>query len=182
MAGLVRKKVTVRSKKGKTYQRSVMVRAGEAVKRVGRFIGKHKGKIALGVGAAALGAGAIALNRHKLLGAGRGVGLALNAWRHSKANGDSMSVRDRLKSVAKGAHAGFVSNRDMDKPLHERVAGVHGRAAAALNRGISHVQGALNRRADSAKMAVAAASPPPPPARRAPAPKPAAKPKARKRK
>jgi Flp pilus assembly CpaF family ATPase len=37
MAGLVRKKVTVRSKRGKTYQRSVMVRAGAAVNRtIGR--------------------------------------------------------------------------------------------------------------------------------------------------
>lgn len=165
MAGLTRKKVKVRSKSGKVYQRSVMVRAGDAVKRVGRFVSKHKGKIALGVGAAAIGAGAIALNKHKLLGASRGVGLALNSWRHGKANGDNMSVGSRLKSLAKGAHAGFVSNHGMDKPLHERVAGIHGQAAAAINRGIGHVQGALNRRADSAKQTIAAVSPPPPPSR-----------------
>ena len=61
MAGLTRKKVTVRTKRGKTYQRSVMVRAGEAVRRAGSFLNRHKGKIAAGVGAAALGAGALAL-------------------------------------------------------------------------------------------------------------------------
>ena len=159
MAGLTRKKVKVRSKSGKVYQRSVMVRAGDAVKRVGRFVSKHKGTIAAGAAAAALAGGAIALNRHKILGAGRGAGLALNAWRHGKANGENMGVRDRLKSIAKGAHAGAVSNSHMDA---ERVGAAHGRLAAAFNRGVGHVQGALNRRADSVKGAVAAASPPPP--------------------
>lgn len=60
--GLTRKKITVRSKQGKTYQRSVMVRAGESIKRtagaVGRFVNKHKGKIVAGaaVGGLALAA------------------------------------------------------------------------------------------------------------------------------
>jgi hypothetical protein len=159
---LTKKKITVRSKSGKTFQRSVMVRAGDAVKRVGRFVSKHKGAIAAGAAAAALAGGAIALNKHKILGAGRGAGLALNAWRHSKVNGESMGIRDRLKSIAKGAHAGAVSNSHMDA---ERVGAAHGRLAAAFNRGVSHVQGAINRRADSVKGTVAAASPPPPPSR-----------------
>lgn len=164
MAGLVRKKITVRGKSGKTFQRSVMVRAGEAVRRAGSFLNRHKGKIALGIGAAALAGGAVALHKHQLLGAKRGVGLALNAWRHGKANGDNMSVGQRLKSIAKGAHAGFVSNRGMDKALHEHVSDARGRAGGAINSAITRVQGAMNRRADAAKHAAAAASPPPPPA------------------
>jgi len=64
MSGLTRKKVTVKGKRG-TYQRSVMVRAGEAIKRtagkVGRFANKHKGK--LGV-AGALVAGAVMARNH----------------------------------------------------------------------------------------------------------------------
>lgn len=163
MSGLTKKKVTVRTKRGKTYQRSVMVRAGEAVRRAGSFLNRHKGKIALGVGALALAGGAAALHKNQLLGAKRGVGLALNAWRHGKANGDNMSVGQRLKSIAKGAHAGFVSNRGMDKALHEHVSAAHGRVGAAVNRTIGRVQDAMNRRADAAKHAVVAASPPPPP-------------------
>ena len=168
MAGLTKKKVTVRSKSGKVYQRSMLVRAGQAVKRTANravnFVGRNKGKIALATGTALAVGSALALNRHKLMGAGRGVGLALNAWRHGKANGDDMSVGQRLKSIAKGAHAGFVSNRGMDKALHEHVSDARGRAGGAINSAITRVQGAMNRRADAAKRAVAAASPPPPPA------------------
>lgn len=174
MAGLVRKKITVRGKKG-TYQRSVMVRAGEAVRRtagkVGRFVNKHKGKIA---GAAALAGAAYLGIKHgsKIAGAARGVGMALNTQKHY---GEKLSLRERARGVVQGARLGASMNASGDK-------GRLGRAAAALNRGISHVQDALNRRADSAKMAVAAASPPPPPARGAPAPKPKARKRARKRK
>lgn len=53
MAGLIRRKVTVRSKKGKTYQRTVFVRAGELVRAHGAGV----------LGAAAL-AGAALLARH----------------------------------------------------------------------------------------------------------------------
>ena len=56
MSGLTRKKVTVKGKRG-TYQRSVMVRAGEKVK---RFVSKHKGKIAVAAGAAVVGLGVAA--------------------------------------------------------------------------------------------------------------------------
>lgn len=51
MANLVRKKVTVRSKKGKTYQRTIFVRAGDAVR-------AHGGKAL--VGAALVGAALLA--------------------------------------------------------------------------------------------------------------------------
>lgn len=54
MSGLTRKKIRVRSKSGKTYQRSVMVRATDAIKR-------HGGKLLAG---AAL-AGAAAYAYHK---------------------------------------------------------------------------------------------------------------------
>lgn len=57
MSGLTRKKIKVRSKSGKTYQRSVLVRAGE---KVGRFVNKHKGKIAIAAGAAVVGGLALA--------------------------------------------------------------------------------------------------------------------------
>lgn len=63
-AGLTRKKVQVRLKSGKTIQRSMMVRAGDAVKgaakRVGAFASKHRNKIA---GAAVLATAAYALHK-----------------------------------------------------------------------------------------------------------------------
>lgn len=59
-AGLVQKKVTAH-RKGKTFQRSAWVRASGTAKKVGRFVGRHKGKIA---GAAALTGAALLAARH----------------------------------------------------------------------------------------------------------------------
>lgn len=121
MAGLVRKKVTVRGKKG-TYQRSVMVRAGEAVKRtagkVAKFVGKHKGKIAAGVGAAALGAGALAL-AHK-----RG---------HIDLHGMASNIKEIKRSIS-GAVRGAAGRGAF-------------RAAGAVDRATSAVKGAAGRAA-----------------------------------
>lgn len=133
MAGLVRKKVTVRGKKG-TYQRSVMVRAGEAVKRtaskVAKFVDRHKGKIAAGVGAAALGAGALAL-AHK-----RGHidlhGMASNLKELGRSAGGALKARagglsDRAKDAVGRARGGLSAARiDVRKSLDE------GRVAAAM--------------------------------------------------
>lgn len=60
MSGLTRRKVTVKAKSGKTFQRSVMVRAGEKVK---RFVSKHKGKLISG--AALVGSAAMLHYAHK---------------------------------------------------------------------------------------------------------------------
>jgi hypothetical protein len=59
MSGLTRRKVTVKGKRG-TYQRSVMVKAGEKMR---RFLGAHKKKIAV-AGAVAL-AGGLAYAHHR---------------------------------------------------------------------------------------------------------------------
>ncbi len=132
MAGLVRKKVTVRGKSGKTFQRSVMVRAGEAVKRtagkVGKFVSKHKGKIA---GAAALAGAAYLGIKHgsKIAGAARGVGAALNAQRHW--DGDKkLTLRERARGVAQSAKLGAAMNADGDKGRLGRMAV---RAAGAVD-------------------------------------------------
>ena len=61
MAGLVRKKVTVRSKRGKTYQRSVMVRSGSSpsksrrqldMKQADHILKRGLANAGMGVGAA----------------------------------------------------------------------------------------------------------------------------------
>ncbi|TXH16105.1 MAG: hypothetical protein E6R03_06145 [Hyphomicrobiaceae bacterium] len=59
---LTRRQITVRTKRGKSYKRSMLVRAGEQVR---RFVSKHKGKLAVGAGVAALGLGAYALHSQR---------------------------------------------------------------------------------------------------------------------
>lgn len=59
---LTRRQVTVRTKRGKSYKRSMLVRAVEQVR---RFVSKHKGKLAVGAGVAALGLGAYALHSQR---------------------------------------------------------------------------------------------------------------------
>ena len=93
--GLSRKKITVKGKSGKTYQRSVMVRAGEAIKRtgqrVGRFMNKHKGKLAV-AGAVLVGtavAGHFANSRHI-------ANMARDAANHARA-------QEAVRNVAKVA-------------------------------------------------------------------------------
>ena len=138
---LTRKKITVRGKSGKTFQRSVMVRAGEAVKRtagkVAKFVGKHKGKIAAGVALAGAAGIGLALNRHKLAGAARGVGLALNAQKHS---GDKLSLRERARGISLGARAGAASNADMDKGARHHLGAAAVRGAGAIDGAVSSVR------------------------------------------
>lgn len=104
---LTRKKITVRGKNGKTFQRSVMVRAGEAVKRtagrVGRFVNKHKGKIAAVAGAAALAGGLAYAHKKGHINLG---GMASNA-RHAAgtAAGAAKAGASRVASAVRGAPA-----------------------------------------------------------------------------
>lgn len=68
-AGLVQKKVNVRTKSGKMAQRSMWVRAGGAIKKVGRhmtnFDKKHPGVIRAGITAATvLGGTAYLMRKH----------------------------------------------------------------------------------------------------------------------
>lgn len=104
---LTKKKITVRSKSGKTFQRSVMVRAGEAVKRtagkVGRFVNKHKGKIAAVAGAAALAGGLAYAHKKGHINLG---GMASNA-RHAAgtAAGAAKAGASRVASAVRAAPA-----------------------------------------------------------------------------
>lgn len=132
MAGLVRKKITVRGKKG-TYQRSVMVRAGEAVKRtagkVAKFVGKHKGKIAAGVGAAALTAGALALA-------------------HKRGHIDLRGVAGNAKELARSAGGALKARAGSAASAAKGAAGRGAfRAAGAVDRATSAVKGAAGRAA-----------------------------------
>lgn len=92
MSGLVRRKITVKNRKGKTYQRSVMVRAGAAVRKAGRFLNKHKGKIA---GAVALTAAA-AYGLHRLDKHGAAI-------RQQAAAHDAATRQAKAYASAKGA-------------------------------------------------------------------------------
>lgn len=127
---LTRKKITVRGKSGKTFQRSVMVRAGEAVKRtagrVGRFVNKHKGKIAAVAGAAALAGGLAYAHKKGHINLG---GMASNA-RHAAGS---------IANAAKGAA---------------------GRAPGAVKRAAESVAAAHSRGVDKARSGAKAAAHP----------------------
>lgn len=112
MSGLTRKKIKVRSKSGKTYQRSVMVRAGDAIKRtgqrVGRFVNKHKGKLAV-AGAVLVGAavaGHFAHSRHIS-------NMTRDAANHAKA-------QETVRSAAKAATDHIRVNVDNIRKQHAK--------------------------------------------------------------
>lgn len=85
MAGLTRKKVTVRSKRGKTYQRSVMVKSGSAkpVRKLRSSNGDHtlaNSTLKRGLANAGMGLGAALGGRgHNALHMAGGAGLGLAA-------------------------------------------------------------------------------------------------------
>ena len=114
MAGLVRKKVTVRSKKGKTYQRSVMVRAGEAVKRVGQFVSKHKGKIAAGAIATA---GMVAAAHYGVRNAGAIHG-ALAAGKKAFATRNDRGEKSAFQHLRDHVSQGFSAGQALDREHH----------------------------------------------------------------
>ena len=147
MAGLVRKKITVRGKSGKTFQRSVMVRAGEAVKRtagkVGRFVNKHKGKIA---GAAALASAAYLGVRHGSQIAGAAKGLAagirghLRLRRDAKAAGMSVERGDLTSRVKSAVAAGRFEGRRQDNRRADEFSRRSG--AGTLSNDVKYAMGA----------------------------------------
>ena len=150
MAGLVRKKITVRGKKG-TYQRSVMVRAGEAVKRtagkVAKFVGKHKGKIA---GAAALAGAAYLGVRHgsQIAGAAKGLHAAISGHlterRGAKASGRSMAKGSLRNAISGQVRSGREAGREADNARMGKAREAAGRgavrAAGAIDNATRHLQ------------------------------------------
>ena len=158
MAGLVRKKITVRGKSGKTFQRSVMVRAGEAVKRtagkVGRFVNKHKGKIA---GAAALASAAYLGVRHgsQIAGAAKGLHAAISGHlaerREAKAAGRSMAKGSLRNAISGQVRSGREAGREADNARMGKAREAAGRAAfrgaGAIDRATSAVREAAGRAA-----------------------------------
>lgn len=120
----------------KTGMRTYWVRAAPKQKRAaGRpqapqkpgFLRRNAGKIALGTALV----GAALLNRHKLMGAARGISLAHNVQKHS---GEKLSISERARGMMMGAKAGYLSNRGMDRIDHHAdrfKAGVHARAQRA---------------------------------------------------
>lgn len=120
-AGLRKVVKTVKGKKG-TVRRSYWVKSGQQPKpgqRVLRqnaqpqkegFLKRHAGKLA--VGAALLGAAA--LNRHKLMGAARGIGLSRNMHKHD-TSGDAYTHVEKARHAFQMAKKGYESNRGMDR-------------------------------------------------------------------
>lgn len=156
-AGLKKVVKTVRSKKG-TVKRSYWVRAGETVKsgarKVADFVGRHKGKIAAGAAAAGL-VGLAAMNRHKIAGARRGLGLVLNAHKHGHMEG--IPLRDwGLHIASQAARAGWKSNRDMDKTA-SAITGAAGRASTRIGGAARGAADRVSGLASDARSAVSAA-------------------------
>ena len=143
---LTRKKITVRGKNGKTFQRSVMVRAGEAVKRtagkVAKFVGKHKGKIA---GAAALIGGVALAARHgsQIAGAVKGAAHGLKAYSslHGLAKGAGMELpKGTLRHmVGQGVAGGRWKGRAADNTRLGSARGAADRAGSAIRGAASSV-------------------------------------------
>ena len=108
-AGLKKVTKSVQGKKG-TVRRSYWVKAQDAVKSAGRFLGRHKGKIA--AGAALAGAAALAVrNRGAIKGAYRGASIAnraSGAVSHGMkaVTGTGMSLRTRFNIIRTGAIGG----------------------------------------------------------------------------
>lgn len=132
---LTRKKITVRGKNGKTFQRSVMVRAGEAVKRtagkVGRFVNKHKGKIAAVAGAAALAGGLAYAHKKGHINLG---GMASNA-RHA-AGTAAGAARAGASRVAGAAKAGASRVAGAARSAAEGVRARHAEGMARARSGV----------------------------------------------
>jgi hypothetical protein len=118
MAGLTRKKVRVRGKNGKSFMRSVMVRAQGAVQR-------HGAKVL--AGAALLGTALLAhKNREQLGSHAKTLMHTADVWRRSKgANLAGTLIRSGAKSVA--SHYGNKLGSHVGAKVGKRIAGKHGR-------------------------------------------------------
>jgi hypothetical protein len=135
-AGLVQKKVSVKTKGGKTVQRSMWVRAGGAARAAGSFLNRHKGKIA---GAAALAGAAVLAHKHG------GVSKAAHAIGHAAKDAVAGA-----RAGAKGAHASWKLTGAMNKMAKAagsseristgsrvRIAAQDGRTTARMGRKVS---------------------------------------------
>lgn len=160
-AGLTRKKVQVRLKSGKTIQRSMMVRAGDAaksgLKRVGGFVNRHKGKIA---GAAMLAGAAYMGVKHgsKIAGAARGFHAGQKAVRDGLgAIGKKASITSRLAGGAVGALRGGMVGAGKDSARTAAISGAASKATGAVRANAS-AAGWLAGRAGSAVKSAAGLS------------------------
>ncbi len=117
MVGLVRKKVRVRGKGGKTYMRSVMVRAQGAVR-------KHGAKVL--AGAALLGTAFLAHKNRDRLGSHFKTAMhSADVWRRSKgANLAGKLIRAGATGIA--SHYGEKLGKHVGAKVGKRVAGKHG--------------------------------------------------------
>lgn len=112
-AGLVQKKVTVKTKSGKTAQRSMWVKAGGAAKAAARaaggFVGRHKGKIA---GAAALAGAAVLAHKSGAIGGARLGHAMTKAWQAATPGkqGRIGTAADRVRGAVSGALHGIANN------------------------------------------------------------------------
>lgn len=134
-AGLVQKKVNVRTKKGKTVQRSMWVRAQGAAKGVARFVGRHKGKIA--AGAALVGGAALAAHhRGSIAGAARGLHAGLKQAHelhknHKTYGGPAMERGTLARTVGSAVKGGAALGRVKDLVRHtDTTPGMASRAAS----------------------------------------------------
>lgn len=119
-AGLKKVVKSVRGKKG-TVRRTYWVKAKDAVKGAGRFLNKHKGKIAAGAalaGAAYLGAKHRGAIGGALSGARKGVGVvrALGGI-HKALGGSGASAKDYAAGAGTGATLGGLRGhmKDVDR-------------------------------------------------------------------
>lgn len=94
---LTRRQITVRTKRGKAYKRSMLVRAGEQVR---RFVSRHKGKLAVGAGVAALGLGTYALHSQRRSVAEHKANAAAAHAAYSKWTEETMKRRAAGQSTA----------------------------------------------------------------------------------
>lgn len=118
MAGLIKKKIRVRSKSGKSFLRSIMVRSQNAVK-------QHGSKVLAG---AALLGGAYMANKNKSQ-IGYKAGTALHGadmWRRSKgATLAGKIITAAASSLA--SHYGEKAGRRLGEKAGKRLGGKHGR-------------------------------------------------------
>lgn len=136
MAGLVRKKVTVRSKKGKAYQRTIFVRAGDAVR-------AHGGKA---LTAAALVGAALLARKHQSSISHHASALSKRATAYRRGAGANLAghlVRKGLEAAASHV-AGKIGSRFGGKlgDLAGRVLGrKHRKAARELGEHVGEAVG-----------------------------------------
>lgn len=149
MAGLVRKKITVRGRH-KTFQRTVMVktsrtkptymrgksaklRSGQGQMSLGQFMRKHGKKVAMATGAAALAGGAYLASKHRV----RIGEHTTSASKHFAAfrRGSGAGLAKKLVSAAGerlASHAGESLGSRIGGGIGHMVGGRHGHAIGEM--------------------------------------------------